>query len=172
MKINEIIKKEMEKQNIAIETLVSKLNFSKETLLDIESGRVIPSDELIKEIYNALNVKSDRTSTNLSNDEVIDEVKFKKNCWNQKQGSIIGSFFISLSLLFALLSLFAWLMYHIELADKAANYSYMALFSLVFLFVGGAIDVYAMSKFNFFIRDEEIGEGIIITIKNYILFMV
>ncbi len=56
MKINEIIKKEMEKQNIAIETLVSKLNFSKETLLDIESGRVIPSDELIKEIYNALNV--------------------------------------------------------------------------------------------------------------------
>lgn len=52
-------------------------------------------------------------------------------------------------------------MYHIELADKAANYSYMALFSLVFLFVGGAIDIYAMSKFNFFIRDEEIGEGII-----------
>lgn len=68
----------MEKQNIAIETLVSKLNISKETLLDIESGRVIPSDELIKEIYAALNVKSDRTSTNLSNDEVIDEVKFKK----------------------------------------------------------------------------------------------
>ena len=97
----------------------------------------------------------------MSNDEVKDEVKFKKICWNQKQGSIIGSFFISLSLLFALLSLFAWLMYHIELADKAANYSYMALFSLVFLFVGGAIDIYAMSKFNFFIRDEEIGEGII-----------